>query len=696
VDPLALRVSGPDGDVRLEPRVMALLCHLAAAQGRPVTHEELVAAVWGGAFVTADAVHGAVSKLRRALERGAPPGSAIESLPRVGYRLQLRVSRGSGPAPETLRAAAGPTSALGPRRVLQNAPVIAGLGLALVAVVIVGLPRLWRSAATPRVPAIRPLTSSPGLEVEPAFAPTGDRVAFAWKGPEQEQWDLYVVAIGGGPPLRLTQDPAADRQPAWSPDAARLAFVRRGNGACSLMSVAALGGDERRLARCREPAELAYSHDGRALYFSDRAAPEAPYRVHALDLASGEVRPLLDPPDRGMGDHGLAPARFDDRLAVLRSPVLGVEDLWLVERSGAPRRLTEDQLKIHGFDWLPDGRSLVVSSNRGGLFSLWQVPAAGGELRWLGTSGGDLEAPTVSGDGRRVAFEQWQEETNLYRLDLDALGAPRAASAPASSPRLVVRSTCWDFQPALSPDGTTLAFVSDRTGSSELWTARADGGEPSQRTRFGGAYVGSPAWSPDGRALVFDVRAAGNGDLWRLPADAAEPRLLTQGPASDLAPSWSRDGHSVLFASDRSGTWQLWRLDLATRAASPVTRDGGYRGLETPGGDVVFCRADRPGLWLLPKGGSGARRLVDDLAPVDRANWTIARGVLVYVFRPVPERPTLARVHLATGRREVVGSLQDFPFTSGLALAPDASWVALARTDRREADLLWMELPAAR
>lgn len=661
---------------------MSLLVDLAEAGGRPVTHEALISSVWEGASVSPDAVHGAVSKLRRVLEDGLGAGSAIETIPRVGYRLRLPVRRANGSPSAAL--VPGPPAAGAGRQRLKWA--LAGI---VVALAITGLlldpPRLSDTPARPSPPVVRPLTSFPGLEVEPAFAPTGpgDRIAFSWKGLAQQQWDVYVMVVGGGPPLQLTHDVAADRHPVWSPDATRIAFVRRSSDECALLSVAALGGEERRLGACRDPADLAFAADGRTLYFSDRPTPDSPFRLNALDLASGDARVVLEPLASGVGDHGIAASPSGGSLAVLRSPVLGVEDLWLFDPPTRLRRLTDDNLKIHGVDWLPGGRSLIVSSNRSGLFSLWRVSLDGAEPSWLGVSGGDLDAPTVSGDGRRVAFEHWQEDTNIYRLELAGGAAP---------PRPLVSSTRWDFQPALSPDGARLAFVSDRTGSSELWTAHPDGSAASQRTRFGGAYVTSPHWSPDARRIVFDVRAAGNGDLWLLEADSELPRRLTDTPASDLAPTWSRDGRSILFASDRSGAWELWRLALESGAARAVTRDGGYRGVETRAG-IVLCRADRAGLWILSPEDAAPRMLVDDLAPVDRANWAVAGDTVVYVGRPTPEHPRLVRLDLVTGQRSVGAVLQDFPHTSGLALAPDARWVALSRVDRRESDLLWMELP---
>ena len=58
------------------------------------------------------------------------------------------------------------------------------------------------------------------------FSPDGAQVAFHWDGPQQDNVDVYVKAVGGGEPLRLTTDPEAELAPAWSPDGSRLAFLK--------------------------------------------------------------------------------------------------------------------------------------------------------------------------------------------------------------------------------------------------------------------------------------------------------------------------------------------------------------------------------------------------------------------------------------------------------------------------------------
>ena len=99
------------------------------------------------------------------------------------------------------------------------------------------------------------LTTFPGGERYPSFSPEGDRVAFTWGGPKQENPDIYVQQVGSGSPLRRTTDPGSDFSPAWSPDGRQIAFLRHassalGNlgGKAELRLVPPLGGADRKLA----------------------------------------------------------------------------------------------------------------------------------------------------------------------------------------------------------------------------------------------------------------------------------------------------------------------------------------------------------------------------------------------------------------------------------------------------------------
>jgi len=536
-----------------------------------------------------------------------------------------------------------------------------------------------------------PVTSTPGDERDPALAPSGDRVAFAWDGgapSDGRQFDIYVQPLSGGAPTRLTMHPAADLSPAWSPDGARVAFVRCGaGGECAVLAVDAEGGAEQALLPAVDLAitDLTWSPDGTRLAFSGRRGRQGAFALHLLPLDGSPVQRLTDPEAAYAGD--LAPAFSPDGrlLAFVRTALDGRQDVAVVTpEGGRVRRLAREQKGVTGLDWAPGGAEVVYAANRDGAAGLWRVALDGGDPRWvsLGADGGEVAGPSVGRMGGVVFARQ------RVRSQIVAVGPDGAAAALAPSTR-------DDRQPAVASGGDRVAWVSTRSGSHEVWTAAPDGADAARLTTFGGARVSGPRWSPDGRALVLSARADGDADIFVVTTDGAT-RQLTTDDADDVAPTWSRDGLHVYFASDRGGTWQVYRVEVAGGDAQAVTVGGGVAAAEAPGGGLLVLRPDRRGLWLLPVVGgrirdARARRLPVNLSPADWANWAVVGDAVYVLERRYDRAGTVVRVDPATGARHTVAAVADVPEDSGLGVFPSGARVLLSRQERTDSDIVWVE-----
>ena len=230
-------------------------------------------------------------------------------------------------------------------------------------------------------------------------------MVYSWQGLAQANWDLYVQATYGEERLQLTDDPARDTHPVWGPDGGHIAFVRTdGEGACAILLISAVGGATTELALCGAGGVLSldWSGNGHTLAFAARDSEHAPGRLFLLDMATRSVRALETPgpPTAGIDDVGFSPD--GELLAYTLVSALGVEDLHVRRLDTTEtRRVTFDNMKIHGFDWLPDGSGFVLSSNRGGEFALWRITLDGESALVRGAVGG-ADEPALSDGGRLI------------------------------------------------------------------------------------------------------------------------------------------------------------------------------------------------------------------------------------------------------------------------------------------------------
>jgi len=552
-----------------------------------------------------------------------------------------------------------------------------------------------RATSLTALPRMVPLTTFPGREDYPAFSPDGNQVAFAWDGGQGNNLDIYVQLIGAGTPLRLTSDPAEDLSPAWSPDGRYIAFTRRTATETGIFIVPALGGVERKLGRT-EPSThgLAWSPDGKFLAVVDRT-PQARNHLDLLSVETLERRRLTSPP-ASFGDNQPAFSPDGKWLAFVRTGNFVAEDLYLVPTAGGQvKRLTQENRAIHGLAWTAESSHLVFSSNRGGSFSLWRVALSGGIPEGIAVAGKDVHHPAISRQGNRLAYNETFVDSNIWRLA--GPGAlDQAATGDRGLPTKLIFSTREDHSPEFSPDGRKIVFVSDRSGSSEIWVCESDGTHPLQLTFFGGPPTGTPHWSPDGKQVVCDSRPGGNADIFVISAEGGgQPRPLTTEPSDDSVPSWSRDGRWVYFRSNRSGSYQIWKVLASGGPALPVTQQGAFEAIESPDGRLLYYTKGRGpgGIWQVPVEG-GEERQVPELTNAGYWRyWAVLNDGIYFVSKEATSAPSIKFFSFATRQVTPIATPEKEPLSdpTGLSVSPDRRWILYVQADQSVNDIMLVE-----
>jgi TolB protein len=137
------------------------------------------------------------------------------------------------------------------------------------------------------------------------------------------------------------------------------------------------------------------------------------------------------------------------------------------------------------------------------------------------------------------------------------------AYSPQTLPLTRLTQDKWDdITPAISPDGISLAFASNRNGYWDLYLLQLSSGATIRLTDTF-EYDAAPSWSPDGLNIAYESYKNGNLDIFIRPvSDPSQVFSLTEDPAADMSPAWSPGGRQIAFISSRSGEPEVWIADL--------------------------------------------------------------------------------------------------------------------------------------
>jgi serine/threonine protein kinase len=541
-----------------------------------------------------------------------------------------------------------------------------------------------------------PLDSEPASETAPAFSPDGASIVYASDVGSPQTHHIMtrsVASLGSGrnQPLALTSGQQDDTDPVWSPDGSRLAFLRRtGNETLQAVVIPARGGPERTIStlpgfRPGARTYLTWAPGGEALVTAHQLNGAFAIRLYRVPLSGGPEQAITNGPE---GAQDVSPAFSPDGrwLAYLRWENGATYELWAVPQPGGKAKLlVTSPVPITTFAWKPDSRTILYGGGAISTGELSQVTVDGRSAPAPFALEGASDQITIAPHGGRLAYVLTNLDANIWRVPLDQ------TLAKNSPPEKLFASTREEMDPAISPDGKSIAFVSNRSGQWNLWTGNADG-TGLRELAAQSLLPFHPAWSPDSREIAFDSTALGKGEIWLISAAGGAPRRLVGMPGGAQVPSWSADGKRVLFYTNAEGSRQVWEVAAGGGTPVQLTPAGSYDPLESPDGRYLyFGSVSSPGVWRapleprLPDGDlSGAREeMVRETQAISGHRfWTIGQ-VGVY-FVDAKKTPALLKFVDMTSRKvTVLATLPKPPakFTRGLSISPDGRYALYCEDD---------------
>lgn len=275
-----------------------------------------------------------------------------------------------------------------------------------------------------------------------------------------------------------------------------------------------------------------------------------------------------------------------------------------------------------------DGPVLFTSTQDGGARHIFA--AADGKVQDLtGSSSPAIDTqPKVSPDGREILFTSYAPglpNTEIFVTALDGSDRTALTDTPQGN-----------SDPTWSPDGTRIAFVSDRDGEPNIYVMSLDGSGLREITHDADGKS-QLAWSPGGDEIAFVHEPAGGGDrdIYEVSASGGAAKDLTNDPSSDeVEPSFSPDGSEIAYsgpfhANHESTGADLWVMNAEGGGSRPLVHEGnGYSEGAFPawspdGASIAFAASNGTGyghVWTAPAAGGQNSELVANAIPDSNPN----------------------------------------------------------------------------
>lgn len=587
----------------LAPKALAVLTHLARNQGKVVSQDQLLSEVWRNRIVSPNTLQRCIAQLRKALGDDGKVQVFIKTHAKQGYSLECDV-RWHEEVEVAKPASNQPSSVPQPKgdrgRTVDSGSGRLRTGLVVIAVVVLvilasGYRYLTAEHSSPLlVTEVRALTATDDKEFDATYSPDGQHFVFHRYLDKFCVNKLWAKDVSTQRESQLTTDWGAYGSHSFSKDGNRLAFMA--TKACSepltqtsCYDLVALDFNEA-LESPQQPQVLLQCKNSEirkpiwignnAIALMQRHAQR--WKLISYSLSEGSSTDLHVMSEGNLVDFTYS--QKDELFAVISIHVDGQHYIEMLRPDG--RMLSRHQIEypqgvsrfnkfFPSFD--PLNRQLVFSTGKQ-LFTL----SYEGEVARIDMPLADnMARPAFHPNGKKLLMIRGPYDSDIVRLSLsEAAGLSR--SETTSTYASFERSNLAEDSAVFQPGGELVAFLSDRSGGTQLWVSGGNG--PQQLTNFEvDTYVRGIKWAADGNSLLVNA----NDVLTQVFLDATQRTFPTQSPVAVLF-HWDSQNNVALILTRIAGMLRLAEVDLSTRQIKQLSDKIILWALRSEDGELIY------------------------------------------------------------------------------------------------------------
>ncbi len=492
------------------------------------------------------------------------------------------------------------------------------------------------------------LTESDSINSFPVWSPDGRKILFV--SDRSGNSEIYVMNADGSDLQQLTKNDFDDWDPDWSPDGSKILYGSEQDGSIGIYVMNADGSDPQRLGMFYEEGVWGpvWSPDGSQILFVTKT--DGNNEILMMN-ADGSDQQQFTKNNNADWDPDWSP---DGRKIIFTSDLDGNYQIYMMnsDLSNIVRITNNDHNNLDP-DWSPDGSKILFRSDLDGDDDIYVIDVDGTNLQQLskndtwdsypdwsplchGMVTEELDASPkaqIEQDVETRIFVHTEERSDisnptcqiifhsnmgslydLYSMNMDGTGIKQ----------LTITGGLF---PALSPDGSKIAFVNEGNNYNQhIFVISADGTELVQLTKDD-TQSSAPDWSPDGSKILFTRNIMGYDEIFFMNSDGSYPQRLTNNQASDLFPTWSPDGSKILFISDLDGDYEIYVMNSDGSNLKQLTKNNVVDwspDWSADGSKIAFESFDKSDdeIYVMNADGRDPQRLTNNDADEEDPTWS--------------------------------------------------------------------------
>ncbi len=597
----SLLTSESGKEVRIEPLNMALLYYFLESPNEPVGREKLIEDVWDNKIVTDHAVYKTINQLRKYLASDGDEQEYIKTVPKKGYALVAPIEAIIEADPKdaiNIKLETDSSSKL--RKWFYKHPVLNTLGILVTACILswnLGLASWWYQLTFPAYDEIALNNMVSGVnEVVPS---EGDKYLLLTvnEGGASSNRGLHILHPGTLKHYQLLDDEHDYSKLSWSKSGNKIVVSRRSASSsladeCDLIILTLDESfkkviSEEVITQCSTYGSSSFLDDEKGILFYSYSKSEFhPASLFSMNIATKEVELITNSGDSSFGDWSIRISPDYKKMAFIRV-YEEHNELFLMDLK------TKETELLHAYpsysdqiSWSHDSENLFFQS-LGAKILVYSLEHK--FVKKVISREDSIHSLFHSKSQNKIYITAYEERKSIKVGEISNKTLEDHTKLPVSN--------SFDKFPSFANHSSALAFVSDRTGSDQVWLYKD--GQISQLTSVESMEeaINFPRWSPTDKQIVFSQ--ANTIYLYDFKTD--ETSVIYQDDENHaFVAMWDNLGKDLLFARVVGKRKEIFKINLETKELKQITTNGGYGGTFGPDGKYLYyVKEGHVGLWRL-------------------------------------------------------------------------------------------------